>query len=383
MYRINQQTNSIQKIEETTFKEIGASERNHLQEWIAKNPEVLCGDDESLLIIQKEFDGFNDTRERLDLLALDNNGNLVIIENKLDDSGRDVTWQGLKYVSYCASLNTEQIIDIYDAYLSSDEESAAQNIKDFLGLESEEELLLNEGDQRLILVAHRFRKEVTSTVMWLLEKDIKIQCFKAVPFKMGDENLLQLEQIIPLPETQEYVISLQNKEKEEKAVTKKKRKDGHLLREFWQQVQDELNNRGFQLYDSVSAGEYFSLSKQVGWGKFAMCLGRKGFRVELYFNRDEDKKWFESMYQFKDELEASYPNSLIWQRLDDKKSSRIKHEVLYKDFLMTFKENYGRELGDWNMREDFEARRDWFCNNIIEFYNHVSPIWEKAQNQIK
>ena len=203
MYRINQQTNSIQKIEETTFKEIGASERNHLQEWIAKNPEVLCGEDESLLIIQKEFDGFNDTRERLDLLALDNNGNLVIIENKLDDSGRDVTWQGLKYVSYCASLNTEQIIDIYDAYLSSDEESAAQNIKEFLGLESEEELLLNEGDQRLILVAHKFRKEVTSTVMWLLEKDIKIQCFKAVPYKMGDENLLQLEQIIPLPETQE------------------------------------------------------------------------------------------------------------------------------------------------------------------------------------
>ena len=34
MYRINQQTNSIQKIEETTFKEIGDSERNYLQEWI-------------------------------------------------------------------------------------------------------------------------------------------------------------------------------------------------------------------------------------------------------------------------------------------------------------------------------------------------------------
>lgn len=31
-----------------------------------------------------------DTRECLDLLALDKDGNLVIIENKLDDSGRDV-----------------------------------------------------------------------------------------------------------------------------------------------------------------------------------------------------------------------------------------------------------------------------------------------------
>lgn len=43
---------------------------------------------EELLIIQKEFDGFEDTRERLDLLALDKEGRLVLIENKLDDTGR-------------------------------------------------------------------------------------------------------------------------------------------------------------------------------------------------------------------------------------------------------------------------------------------------------
>lgn len=382
MYRINQQTNSIQKIEETTFKEIGASERNHLQEWIAKNPEVLCGEDESLLIIQKEFDGFNDTRERLDLLALDNNGNLVIIENKLDDSGRDVTWQGLKYVSYCASLTTEQILSIYDQFLGAGE-SAEENVREFLELDEEAELLLNDGDQRLILIAHKFRKEVTSTVMWLLDKDIQIQCFKAVPFKYGNEALLQLEQIIPLPETQEYIISLQNKEKEEKAVSKRYTKGMHLMREFWQSVKDELNSRGFNLYDSVSAGEYFSLSKQVGWGKFAMCFGQKGYRVELYFNRDADKKWFDSMWQFKDELESVYPKELTWQRLDEKKSSRIKHEMKSKVFQKAFYAKHNRPMGKWDNREDWDVQREWFCDNIIEFYNHVSPIWEKAQNQVK
>ena len=50
-----------------------------------KTPEALG---ENLLIIQKEFDDFEDTRERLDLLALDKKGRLVVIENKLDDSGR-------------------------------------------------------------------------------------------------------------------------------------------------------------------------------------------------------------------------------------------------------------------------------------------------------
>jgi len=38
-------------------------------------------------------------RSGLDLLAIDEEGSLVVIENKLDDSGKDVVWQGLKYAS--------------------------------------------------------------------------------------------------------------------------------------------------------------------------------------------------------------------------------------------------------------------------------------------
>ena len=97
MYRIDSHSNKIVKLEEPTFSELGFKEREHLQEWIAREPSVLG---EELLVIQKEFSGFSDTHERLDLLALDKQGSLVIIENKLDDSGRDVTWQALKYASY-------------------------------------------------------------------------------------------------------------------------------------------------------------------------------------------------------------------------------------------------------------------------------------------
>ena len=39
-----------------------------------------------------------------------------VIENKLDDSGKDVTWQVLKYASYCSSLTKQNIIDIYQKY---------------------------------------------------------------------------------------------------------------------------------------------------------------------------------------------------------------------------------------------------------------------------
>lgn len=101
IYILDKENNKLEELRACSFTKLNLTEREHLQEWIAGKPGVLG---EELLIIQKEFNGFQDTKERLDLLALDKNGCLVIIENKLDDSGRDVTWQAIKYASYCASL---------------------------------------------------------------------------------------------------------------------------------------------------------------------------------------------------------------------------------------------------------------------------------------
>jgi hypothetical protein len=64
------------------FSECKILERNHCQEWLENAPEAFG---EELPIIQKEFDGFEDTRGRRDSLVLDKDGNLVIIEKKLDD----------------------------------------------------------------------------------------------------------------------------------------------------------------------------------------------------------------------------------------------------------------------------------------------------------
>jgi RecB family endonuclease NucS len=102
--------NACEKLSTKKFTDYEFKERDNLQEWIAKEPNMLG---EDLLIIQKEFAGFDKTKERLDLLALDKNSNLVIIENKLDNSGKDVVWQSLKYASYCSTLSNDNIIEIY------------------------------------------------------------------------------------------------------------------------------------------------------------------------------------------------------------------------------------------------------------------------------
>lgn len=193
MFKIDRQANRIVALEEPTFSELGFRERAHIQEWIAHNPLAL---DEPLLIIQKEFAGFSDTNERLDLLALDKQGALVLIENKLDDAGRDVTWQALKYASYCSRFTRDDIMKVYHDYLtkSASPHSADEKLCEFFEVDDVDELKLNIGfTQRIILIAAKFRKEVTSTVLWLANFKIRLQCFQTTPYRMGDDLFLSIE----------------------------------------------------------------------------------------------------------------------------------------------------------------------------------------------
>ncbi len=139
---ILENNNKLSSAVKRSFSDLKLTERKHLQEWIAAEPSALG---EDLLIIQKEFDGFSETKERLDLLALDKQGRLVVIENKLDDSGKDVTWQAIKYASYCSSLSKQEILDIYSKYIA-DREKAIANILDFYDIEDIDEVELNVGD---------------------------------------------------------------------------------------------------------------------------------------------------------------------------------------------------------------------------------------------
>ena len=99
---ILENNNKLSSAVKRSFSDLKLTERKHLQEWIAAEPSALG---EDLLIIQKEFDGFSETKERLDLLALDKQGRLVVIENKLDDSGNTVqVSQNRRYLTSIQSI---------------------------------------------------------------------------------------------------------------------------------------------------------------------------------------------------------------------------------------------------------------------------------------
>jgi len=339
MYVVNKNSNDINQVKNITFTEAGFRERQHLQEWIAKKPSCLG---EELLIIQKEFAGFDDTKERLDLLALDKRGNLVIIENKLDDTGRDVVWQALKYVSYCSSLTAQDIEQMFSTYLSDN--SISQNSQEllieFFGDEDYEDIINIGYSQRIILVAGSYRKEVTSTVMWLLNNGIDITCFKAVPYSFKDEILLDFKQIIPLKEAEEFMIKIAAKQKEE-VINQKLRGSRYNKREtFWKKFLEEANKKTLLTHNLSPAKEsWLPVALGMGGVSLNLVVSGKYARCEVYINRgssDINKRTFDRLLENKEVIENDLGEPLIWERMDDKVTSRIK---LQKDGLNLYTED--------------------------------------------
>lgn len=331
MFTINPNTNRIAPLEVKRFSDLGFTERAHLQEWLAHQPDALG---EELLIIQKEFDGFDETRERLDLLALDKDGNLVVIENKLDDSGRDVVWQAIKYASYCASLTRSQVADIFQAYLDKQEkgQNARQLLCDFLESADFDELKLNSGNsQRLMFVAANFRKEVTSTALWLLGQGIDVRCFKVTPYCFSEQLLLNIEQIIPTPEAKDLMIGMSAKETEEKHTDATLRESHALRPQFWQQTLDAFRNSGCTLYNNISPSKdhWLSAGSGVSGSPYQLIFGKNLIRVQLNIARSsqiENKKIYSAIANKMAQIETQFGDSLIWLELPNRKCSLIQYE---------------------------------------------------------
>jgi hypothetical protein len=359
MYVIDQKTNRVKKLDPQKFKEANFEERKNLQEWIANEPNIF---NEELLIIQKEFDGFDNTQERLDLLALDKDGNLVLIENKLDDTGRDVTWQALKYASYCSTLKNDQVKDVFQKYLGS-EKNAEELISNFLNKKSFDEVDLN-NEQRIILVSGSYRKEVTSTVLWLRNKYLlNIKCFEVSLSNLNGQYILDIEQIIPAKkEVDDYMISISDKNREE--ITIKARTAKNL--EFWTTI-IASSNKTNKLYESISPSKDSWIAKSLG-SSIQLCLviSKTFARTEIYLNKSkqENKKVFDQLLLQKTEIEKLLGVELFWDRIDNKNASRISFQL----------ENVNIENKD-----DWDKMILFFIEYSVKFEQCFKPFLEKIK----
>jgi hypothetical protein len=372
MFRVDLSENRILKLDQKRFADFGLRERTHLQQWMADTPDALG---EELLIIQQEFDGFADTRERLDLLALDKSGQLVIIENKLDDTGRDVVWQALKYAAYCSTLKKAQVLDIFQRYLDrhGDGGNAETKISEFLDEDSLDEIVLNAGtDQRIIFIAANFRREVTAAVLWLLDHRVRAQCFRVIPYGYGEELFIDVQQIIPTPEAEDFMVSMAAKEDEEDSVGDAQRRSHEVRFAFWERALEALSEQGVSLYQNISPSKDHWLSAGTGVAGCAYSLHflRTEARVVLDLQRGskEENKWlFDRLEGQREQLERDFGGTLEWRRMDDKKSSRI-------DLSRSF-DSYNRDV--------WPGIAKWLAEHVSRLERAFKPHLQRLNRELK
>lgn len=202
--------NAITPLSETTFAESGVLERRDLQRLLRDSIEVLSPD---TLVIAEEFGDWEESYRRIDLLGLDRNANLVVIELKRTEDGGHMELQALRYAAMVSAMTFSKLVEVHALHLARvgrSGEDAKKRILEFLGWDEPEEESFA-SDVKILLASADFSKELTTTVMWLNERDLDIRCVRLRPYRYQDKLLLDVQQLIPLPEANAYQVQLREK----------------------------------------------------------------------------------------------------------------------------------------------------------------------------
>lgn len=138
-------------------------EERELHEFLKRDPSLLG---EPLLVIGSEV--ITPYGPRLDLLAIDGEGNLHLLELKRDKTPREVVAQVLDYGSWASGLARGQIIDIANRHLDQPFEAA---FEDVFGSPPPDEL---NGDLNLTIVAAELDASSERIVTYLRGFDVPV-----------------------------------------------------------------------------------------------------------------------------------------------------------------------------------------------------------------
>jgi hypothetical protein len=223
IFSVSSNLDKVSKISESSFTGLNIWERQHIEEWVRANPEMLG---EDLLVVSIEFDRFSNSNDRLDVLAVDRLGNLVVIELKRDSAAGYADLQAIRYAAMVSSMTVEVLIPYYISYRKKyynetlSEGEAQNQIVEFIESDSFTEL---SNKPRIILCSEGFSQEITATVLWLRESDIDVSCVKITPYKVDEKVVIVPKVVIPLEEAKQYLIDIKRKEEIKEQTERKYR----------------------------------------------------------------------------------------------------------------------------------------------------------------
>ena len=207
LYRWN--ADHLEAVPPTTFGAEQLQEAN-LQRLLRDQPDVL---EEGLFIVSEEYGDWEDSNRRIDLLALDAEGSLVVVELKRTQTGDHSELQAIRYAAMVSNMTLEQVVDAHHAYLAKRDrnEDARIQILNHLGVADEADAEIHTERPRILLASAGFSTELTTSVLWLRDGGMDISCVRLQLYRSGDGLLLDTSQVIPLPEATDYLVKVRDK----------------------------------------------------------------------------------------------------------------------------------------------------------------------------
>lgn len=274
----------IGKLEPVPIRELWKHEERSFSVWLEQNLDVLSKaiglelSDPKRELLAGDF--------QCDLVAEDENGDRVIIENQLEATNHDHLGKVLTYIT-------------------------------------------NLDAKAAVWISASPRPEHIRAIEWLNEitpDNVAFYLVRLAAYRIsGHEDAAPLFTVIVGPSAEAKSFGKEKKELAER----------HILRlKFWEQLLECAKQKGVLLHAQRSPTRQSWISAgagvQAGVSFTYVAWMTEETAVELYIDtgdKDENKRIFDALFAKKQEIEKAFGSSLSWERLDDKRGSRIRYVV--------------------------------------------------------
>src|SRR5713101_3319323 len=171
--------NHIKAVEEAALK--FEHLESELEKWIVESPDIL-GDELLIIANQKEVQGVG----RLDLLAIQPNGELVIVELKRDMAPREAVAQALDYASWLDKISEADLLEIAEDYLEAPLDEA------FVDRFGKDMPAISPHNHRILLVGSRLDAAAERIINYLAQRhsvNLNAVFFRYAKLSSGQEIL--------------------------------------------------------------------------------------------------------------------------------------------------------------------------------------------------
>lgn len=283
----NMSTVKIGKLTEVDVRDLWKHEQYDFSNWLAKEENIKLLDDEiglTLMDINKEvYIG----SYRCDLVAKDETtGQIVIIENQLEATNHDHLG---KIIMYAAGLDAKTIIWIVKE--AREEHKAAI---EWLNNNSSEEI----GFFLIELHAYKINDSLPAPMFKVVEKPNNFTKTSKQNYSDKELNRSQNERLM-----------------------------------FWEEFNTVIVSKGKPFsVRKPTTDHWYDVAIGTSEAHLAINLVNKENKIVLELYILDNKNLFDHIYEDKEKIENTLQMSFSWERLDGKKASRIKHDVLGLDF---------------------------------------------------